>query len=468
MIFRNQGTLLWRVVQAIISITLRLFFRRIESSGVENVPLNEGIIFVLNHPNGLIDPGLVFVSLPRRVSFLAKSTLFKLPVVGFALRTLEALPLYRRVDASEGIDPAINAALNQRTFEACYTLLQQNRCIALFPEGVSHNSTQLLPLKTGAARIALGALSFKSSDERAMQSLKIVPVGLYYTSKTNFRSEALLRYGAPFEVFPVELDETGQPPREAVRELSERIAVELKQVTLNVENDRTLETVKRIEQLFSSVSETINLRQTLSDELDLRRTLAARLEQIRANNPQRAEVLDKRIADYEEKLGDLNIAPEHLSVAEHSSWQVFRYFLLRLAVIAVLLPLIIVGATIHFPAYLICLLLARIFRRHGVDDAGGSIKIMAAMFLMPMTWMIAAVILFFQTNWQIALASIPVSIICGYTALRCLEELVAMSGWFNAVFFLARHPQLFIRLQLERRTLHREIAALVPQKTSRR
>ena len=171
--------------------------------------------------------------------------------------------------------------------------------------------------------------------------------------------------------------------------------------------------------------------------------------------------MDKRIADYEAKLGELNIASEHLSVSEHSTWQVFRYFLLRLGVIATLLPLIIAGSLLHFPAYLICLLLAQIFRRHGVDDAGGSIKIMAAMFLMPLTWLIIGVVLFFLTNWQIALASIPVSIVCGYVALRCLEELIEMSGWFNALFFLARHPQLFVRLLLERRALHREITALV-------
>jgi 1-acyl-sn-glycerol-3-phosphate acyltransferase len=95
------------------------------------------------------------VALPRRVSFLAKSTLFKLPVISFVLRTLECLPLYRRVDAAE--DQTASVMLNQRTFAACYELLQRNRCIALFPEGVSHNATHLLPVKTGAARIALGS-----------------------------------------------------------------------------------------------------------------------------------------------------------------------------------------------------------------------------------------------------------------------------------------------------------------------
>src|SRR5215210_7931769 len=154
MVFRQKGSLTRRVVHAVFSISLRLFFRRIEMSGVELVPMTGPLVFVLNHPNGLIDPALAFCALPRRVSFLAKSTLFRMPVMSFLMRTTEALPLYRRVDAGEDMRQ------NQRTFAACHELLRQGRCIALFPEGISHNATELLPLKTGAARIALGAISF--------------------------------------------------------------------------------------------------------------------------------------------------------------------------------------------------------------------------------------------------------------------------------------------------------------------
>src|SRR6476620_2669661 len=70
MIFLGKGTFLRQILHAAISIALRLFFRRIETTNVEKVPASDPIIFVLNHPNGLIDPALVFVSLPRRVSFL--------------------------------------------------------------------------------------------------------------------------------------------------------------------------------------------------------------------------------------------------------------------------------------------------------------------------------------------------------------------------------------------------------------
>lgn len=449
-----------RLVHAVVAVALRLFFRRIEADGVEKVPLGEPLIFVLNHPNGLIDAALVFVALPRRVSFLAKSTLFKIPILRFVLRALDVLPLYRQIDHAEtrAANPAdkltTNIQLNQRTFAACFKLLRQNRCIALFPEGISNNSTFLLPIKTGAARIALGALAIGGDH---LKSLKIVPVGLYYTSKTSFRSEALLNFGEPFAVAPVSLDENGQPPREDVRDLSERIAEKLREVTLNVENKNALEVVRRTEHLFSSVYASLNLRTTLADELDLQRRLAEKFE----SDSREAAILTDRLTIYENRLREFGVSPEHLSVVQHSSWFVLTHFLLRIAVIFALSPLVVVGAILHLPAYLLCLLAGKLFRHHGPDESGGTIKIVAAIALMPLTWLLVAAIVFFAADWRWALLSLPISIICGYAALRCLEEAVELQGWFKAIWVLVRRRRLLIELLRERLALHRQINKFV-------
>lgn len=96
LILRRKGSLAFRLILAAFGIALRLFFRRIETVNTEVVPEKGGLIFVLNHPNGLIDPALVFVALPRRIAFLAKSTLFHTPVISYILKTVEALPLSAR------------------------------------------------------------------------------------------------------------------------------------------------------------------------------------------------------------------------------------------------------------------------------------------------------------------------------------------------------------------------------------
>ena len=270
-----------------------------------------------------------------------------------------------------------------------------------------------------------------------------------------------MRFGEPFEVPQIALDANGQPPRDAVRELSEKIAAKLREVTLNVETNETLEIVQRTEQIFSSVYETVNFRLSLAEELEMRRRFAERLETIA---PEKVETLRKRIADYETKLREIGIMPEHLSVSVHPLREIIWQFWLRVGVIIALSPLIFVGAIIHLPAYLLCLLLARIFRRHGPDESGGTIKILAAIFLMPLTWLIVSVCLLFIWNWQAALIAFPLTIICGYVALRSLEEIYEMRGWYKAARVLLKRPQLFLELLRERRFLHREISAIREEK----
>src|SRR3982751_3817639 len=159
-----------RILCALLRLALRIFFRHIEVAGLERVPTAGPVIFVLNHPNGLVDPVFILCLAPRRVSFLAKSPLFRMPVIGYLVRALEAIPVYRRQDAGE------DTSRNRETFEKCRALLKRGGTIAICPEGVSHNEPHILPLKSGTARIALGVLG-----EDPQLELKIAPAGLYYT-----------------------------------------------------------------------------------------------------------------------------------------------------------------------------------------------------------------------------------------------------------------------------------------------
>ena len=56
------------------------------------------MVFVLNHPNGLIDPLFILCHAPRVTTFLGKAPLFRMPVIGWFARELEAIPVYRMQD----------------------------------------------------------------------------------------------------------------------------------------------------------------------------------------------------------------------------------------------------------------------------------------------------------------------------------------------------------------------------------
>ncbi|MEP6744311.1 MAG: lysophospholipid acyltransferase family protein, partial [Gemmatimonadota bacterium] len=153
---------------------LRIFFRRIEVMGRKRVPDQGPVVFAVNHPNGLVDPLFVMCSAGRPVSFLAKAPILKYPVVGWIARIFETIPVYRKEDQTDGS--------NEEMFARARTVLRGGGSIAIFPEGTTHDDPQLRELKTGAARIALGA---------GLGEISVIPTGIYYTAKHVFRSAAL-------------------------------------------------------------------------------------------------------------------------------------------------------------------------------------------------------------------------------------------------------------------------------------
>ena len=439
LIFHRRGSFVVRLIYAVFGFALCLFFRRIELVNAENLPEKSGLIFVSNHPNALIDPALVFIALPRRIAFLAKSTLFKIPVLGFLIRAVGALPLYRQQDAGADVSK------NQETFNVARELLKSGGAIALFPEGVSHNSPQLLPLKTGAGRIALGAVSVGQNP--ASLDLQIVPVGLFYTHKTTFRSEALLHFGEPFPVLPVALDD-GQPPKEAVRQLTAQIEKALREVTLNAESEAELSTARIAVEVFTS---TTAHEENLAERLELLRKFVAETPAAGEEN------LEKRLAEYDKKLDEHGIESEFLTLAQYSKWFIFRQALRRLWKLLIFSPLALAGAALHFPAYQICKFLAFLQTRKGDFDMASTVKVLASIVLMPLTWLILASILYFYLGWQAALLSIPFSFLCGYAALRTLEEISELRGWSRAILLFIGGREKFLRLLAQRRKLVEQI-----------
>jgi glycerol-3-phosphate O-acyltransferase / dihydroxyacetone phosphate acyltransferase len=443
--------LLRRAIKVVLLFALRVFFRRVEVVGRSRVPREGACLFVLNHPNGLVDPVFLLAYAPRRVSFLAKSPLFRTPVVGFFVRALDSIPVYRRQD-----ETGDTATLNRETFKRSAELLRRGGTIAICPEGASHSEPYLLPLKSGAARIALGAVGAQGGA----LDLKIVPAGLYYTAKTTFRSGALLYFGEPIPVEPVEPGPDGEPPREAVRELSDRIAEGLRALTLNADRHEALQVVARAERIFSSADEDEDEGQTLERELRRRRRFVEGYAFHRQHSPARLEELERRVWAYEEELRQAGLEdPRQLSPATVSEyarvWKLFG----RVAVFLLLLPAAVAGAALHYPAYKLAGALAtRLAREY--DDVLSTFKIAAALLLFPLTWGALAFVLYRFAGWWGVLAALGGAPLAGFVALRTREEFGRFVAGTRAALFFIRERSFFRQLLEERRRIRREILAL--------
>lgn len=435
-----------RIIVALVRLALRIYFQRIEVTGLEHVPTDTPVIFVLNHPNALVDPVFLLCLAPRRVSFLAKAPLFRMPGIGYLVKAMDSLPVYRRQDEGE------NVSKNEETFIAARKLLASGGTIGICPEGVSHDAPGLKPIKTGAARISLAAVSTGE-----VSSLKIVPAGLYYTSKTSFRSDALLYFGNPIDVQPVTLEPDGTPPRDAVRELSNRIEKALREVILDARHEEELQTTARAERIFSSASHN-GSGESLKTELRLQQRFIKAYSVLQERQPERLRRLELRMIRFEEELNQAGVDPDELS-PPGSTLKVFAAIVRRSILFLLMLGPAVIGTIAHYPAYKLGGFLATRISRDS-DDVISTVKIISAMLLFPLTWIVLAVVGYVYFGWVAAVLVLVVVPFAGYVAIVFFEELdKSIAGVRVLTFFLVRR-RFFVRLLAERNAIRNEILAL--------
>jgi 1-acyl-sn-glycerol-3-phosphate acyltransferase len=436
-----------RLIVSLVRLALRIYFQRIEVTGLEHVPSATPVIFVLNHPNALVDPVFLLCLAPRRVSFLAKEPLFRMPVIGYLVKALDSLPVYRRQDEGQDVTK------NEETFRAARRLLAKGGTIAICPEGVSHDEPGLRPIKTGAARIALAAVATGE-----VKDLKIVPAGLYYTSKTSFRSSALLYFGTPLTVNPVKLEDDGSPPRDAVRKLSNEIERALRELILDARHEEARQTIARAERIFSSEMRDGDSDDSLTDELRLQQRFIKAYSILEGHQPERLRRLEQRMIRFEEELNQAGVDAEELAPPRSTS-SVLKSIVKRSLSFLLMLGPALVGTVAHYPAYRLGGYLATKLSRDS-EDIISTIKIMSAMLLFPLTWLILAVVGYSVFGWWAAIAALLVVPVCGYLAIMFFEELdKSIAGIRVLTFFLVRR-RFFVRLLAERKAIRNEIVSL--------
>jgi 1-acyl-sn-glycerol-3-phosphate acyltransferase len=434
----------------LLRLFLRVFFRRVEAAGLERVPPEGPLLLVLNHPNALIDPLFILCLAPRPVSFLAKAPLFRIPVVGWLVKALGSIPVHRRQD------PDAEPARNREMFAQVRAHLARGGAVALFPEGTSHSDPRLKPLKTGAARIALGVT--------ATPPLRIQPAGLYYSAKDVFRSSALVCFGPPFEVTPAALDPEGEPPADRVQALTARIAEALGDVTLQADAYEAHELVAGTERILASERREHDdaPRPDLVLEFDLRRRLLAGYGRLRAEAPERLEHLRRRIVRYEERLEGAGIDPWHVPVGAVSGGRVLLVTLGFLLRFLLLVPLGVPGLVLHYLPYRLIGFLSRRVGGRG-SDLIATTKAFAAFLLFPATWLAAAVLAGRLGGWLAALAMLALAPVSGYAALRLSELAFRALGAARALALWWLGRRRFLHLQLERRGIREELLRLAEE-----
>lgn len=132
----------YQTIKFITRVIFSLFFPlRVE--GKENVPAQGGFVIASNHISYL-DPMVIPVTCPRRIGFVARESLFKVPVVGFIIHHLGAIPIRRGSSDIRALKNSIN-------------LLKSGKPMVIFPEGTRIAANRNKRVQPGVGMIVVKA-----------------------------------------------------------------------------------------------------------------------------------------------------------------------------------------------------------------------------------------------------------------------------------------------------------------------
>lgn len=127
---------LLRTFSRLIAVT----FYRLRCEGREHWPETGGGLVCSNHQS-FFDPPLIGMTCPRQMNYLARDTLFKVPVLSQVMSFLDAIPIDREGSGLSGLKETMKR-------------LRAGELVLIFPEGTRTHDGELLPLKPGFCSVA--------------------------------------------------------------------------------------------------------------------------------------------------------------------------------------------------------------------------------------------------------------------------------------------------------------------------
>ncbi len=378
------------------------FHRSVEVTSRDRLPTDRPVLIVANHGNGFVDPVVVASVLGRLPRFLGKAALWKVAVARPFLALAGVLPVYRSGDG----DATSN---NTSVFDACHRELAQGATVAIFPEGTTGDRAGLDRVKSGAARIALGALP-------TAPDLVVVPIGMAYESKVETRSRVAVMVGRPIlatEFLGRGLGPDGEPDRDDAHALTERITASLQEVSpgfADVEEREVLRAAARVADGRREPS--------FADSEIVARQLATCPDDTRRQVIQAYRVF----ATHLELIG---ITARQLT---RGSMSIGR-LALSVIVLFVAGSVVVTATLIHLPAVLVITIGTGLVHSTATK---GTVRLLLGLVTMAITWIVAGAWL--GDGWGAVAAAVAVALLGGVALLvwpPLVREFRALLGWMR-------------------------------------
>ena len=432
--------MLYRIFKWLFTLTVNGYFRSIYTKGLEQIPDEAPLIFVANHNSAFMDPIVLAVHLKQSIYFLARGESFKSKLASTLFRLLHMIPIYKPEISPDEVYK------NKFVFQKCYDHLKKGKSILIFPEGISETVRNLRKIKTGAARIGLGA----ENENNFNLKTKIVPIGINYSNPHYFRSDVFINVGKPIEVSKYaqefEIDE-----KNAVKELTNEIREHLEDLIVIVKDEKLDKLIKQIEILFRS--ELRSQKNTINDvsrDFYLSQKIVEAVEYYQDVRPEYMVKFKIKINKYLSHLKQLKIRDSQIK-----NPNVRLHLVNRLLYFIFGLPIFLYGFLVNiipFKAaeYLSKKILVR-------KDFIGSMKLAFGMFIFLIFYIIQIIVLGSLAHWFWVVVFGLTLYPAGLFTISYLKNYFLVRGNLRYLYLLNRKSDLISDLKQTRQELMNEL-----------
>jgi len=422
----------WFLFSKVIFFYLRLFYRKIEVEGTENIPKHCPIIFAPNHQNALMDPLVVLYGNRMQTTFLARADVFKVPILRDFFHWLKMLPVFRLRDGAE------NLQNNDLSFNIAVEVLENRGSVGIFPEATHTNLRRLLPIKKGIPRLAFLA---ESKNDFSL-GIKIVPVGIHYSNYENMHSTVHIRFGEPISVAQFK-EEFHSNQQKAMLLLRDEISKRISALAINIRDAIQYETIYRISELFAKPLKNALRQKGSSPKSKFESQLAISRLMQNEDHPQ----IESKKPILEQADAFINILNEtKIHSLPFGIKPRFLTILYQKIVLILLSPLYLFGFINNLPNNL---LLQRLLKKFDDRQFHSSIKFVWGLAVVPLFFVLQGVLVVVFTG----------NIVVGLAYLASLPAMVLFSKMFAYRFSLFLSALRLMHLKWLRADIHKRLVA---------
>jgi glycerol-3-phosphate O-acyltransferase/dihydroxyacetone phosphate acyltransferase len=358
-----------RIIKKLASWAIAALYHRVEVRQAPNLTVEGPELANSSHFGGFTDPLLLVYAMDRVPRFVARDVIWKYPVVKNVMHWVNAIPVHKSDDGGH--------TSNDTMFASTYAALEEGDLITIFPEGITVDDPFIARIKTGSARIALGARA------AGVSGIKLLSAGIHYENKAALRSAVFIDIGWPIDLddFVAANSSPGDPEdasnRNLVRALTDAMEANLREAAPNFES-------WAIARSLTAASDVALRTNEHKDELEVghgdRERLARLLDE--APEPERVAV-SEAMDTYQADLDAMGFNDEMLmsGLAKPSSF--FVYLIMSLIIGLLLIPFALAGLIVNAVPMMLLWLIGRI----KVSDAMmATVKPLSAILFFGITW----------------------------------------------------------------------------------